>query len=67
MPQVKFHNMLQVARSVGKDYKPPTRQELGGDLLNTNYDTSLKGICESLLKDAKTYSLAVRVANDVYK
>ena len=56
-----------MARSVGKDYnKPPTRQELGGELLNANYDTSLKGICEALLKDAKIYGLAVRVANDVY-
>ena len=62
----KFANMLQAARSVGEDYKPPTRQEIGGDLLNANYDTSLKGICNALMRDAENYGLTVRGVDDVY-
>ena len=32
----KFKRVLEMSATVWNDYKPPTRQEIGGDLLNAN-------------------------------
>lgn len=54
----KFRKVLQLAKLVGSNYKPPNRQAIAGPLLDLNYDAYLKKIQEELQKEINEFGVA---------
>jgi hypothetical protein len=50
-----FKKVLYYARLVGKDYKPPNRNEVGGALLTINHRATSEANEAALKKDGKTF------------
>ena len=57
----KLKHVLNMAKVVGNDYKPPTRDLVGGDLLDANYEHTFKKSMVSLKANAPTFGLTVSV------
>jgi hypothetical protein len=55
----KFHNVLHLARTVPKTYKPPNRKQIAGHLLDSNFDDKMKSNYDILTKDADVYGLCL--------
>lgn len=53
-----FSHLLKCARAVGKDFKPPGRMKIGGELLDLNYKLTIDHIKTELLKEAPTFGIA---------
>ncbi|EJK54791.1 hypothetical protein THAOC_25552 [Thalassiosira oceanica] len=54
-----FKQVLKVARSAPKNYEPPNRNAVGGNMLDIIYDKQMNRDFEELLKEAETYGLAI--------
>ena len=54
----KFKKVLQLAKCVGTDYKPPSRIAVAGSLLDVNYDAYIKKNNEEVMKEANVYGLS---------
>ena len=54
----KFRKVLQLAKVVGSNYKPPNRQAIAGPLLDLNYDAYMKKIQEELQKEINEFGVA---------
>ena len=57
----KMKHVLNMAKLVGNDYKPPTRALVGGDLLDANFEHTFKKSMVSLKESASTFRLTVSV------
>ena len=55
----KLLQMLQVARSLGPNYKPPTRELISGKYLDAIHETSRQQQMTSLLSEARIFGLTV--------
>ena len=55
----KFKTMIDVARRVPPNYKPPTVARVGGELLNKLYDVNWNNETDRLLKDARTFGISM--------
>lgn len=53
----KFRLVLQIAKTVSSGYIPPQRKDIGGKLLDLNYDTYMKRNMEKLLQDIDTFGV----------
>jgi hypothetical protein len=54
----RFARVIKKARTVGSDFKIPSRSKIGGELLDLNFETVYKANKEALLKDASVFGLA---------
>ena len=54
----RFARLVRVCRLVGNDFVIPNRKKIGGELLDLNYETTLKSNKEKLLKEARVFCLA---------
>ena len=54
----RFRSILKAARLVGDDFNPPSRNSVGGDLLNKNYKTYKEQNKTLLLKEARVFGIA---------
>ena len=55
----KMLQMLQVARSLGPNYKPPDRRLIGGKYLDAIHETSRQQQMTSLLSEARIFGVTV--------
>jgi hypothetical protein len=55
----KFRRVIKLARNVGSNYMTPTRQRIGSDLLELNYNMYIRSTKEVLLHQAETYGLTL--------
>ncbi len=55
----KMLQMLQVARSLGPNYKPPDRRLIGGKYLDAIHETSWQQQMTSLLLEARIFGVTV--------
>ena len=53
----KFQRVLALAKSVSKNYVPPGRNKVAGELLDLNYQLYKKKMGEMLLKEANVYGV----------
>ena len=53
----KFRKVIKLAKHVSSNYVPPSRKEVGGKLLKSNYDQLRKKEDTLLLKDANLFGL----------
>ncbi len=56
---MKMAKVLEIARTLPANYKPPGRHKISGMLLNTLYDENWKSNMSSLLKESRDFGLAV--------
>lgn len=56
--EVKFRQVLHLARCSGANYQPPSRNSIAGELLDLNYDQYLKKNLNRLLKDIDVFGLS---------
>lgn len=54
----RFARLIKLARTVGDDFKLPSRKKIVGELLDLNYDVVYKQNKEDLCKEAQTFGLA---------
>ena len=55
----KFRRVIKLAGNVGHRHMTPTRQQIGSDLLQLNYDMCIFKTKQSLLEQAKTHGLTL--------
>ena len=55
----KFRKILALARAVGSDYKPPSRNQVAGELLDLNYESYINSNISKLMKDADVYGVCL--------
>ena len=51
--------MLRCVQNCGSDYKPPTRYEIGGILLDASYETYYNDEVSKMMKDVKIYGASI--------
>ena len=56
---VKFKQMLDIARKMSPTYIPPKRKEIAGELLNTIYDNYVEKNISLLEIDVAKYGLSI--------
>jgi hypothetical protein len=54
----KFRKVISLARAVGVNYLPPSRQRISSDLLEINYDTYQVRTKDALMKDINIFGLS---------
>ncbi len=54
-----FKKVLVKARATNHKYVPPTRYQVAGHLLDTNFAAYQKDSLETLLADAETYGVSI--------
>ena len=54
-----FLCMLRCVQNCGSDYKPPTRYEVGGILLDASYETYCNDEVSKMMKDVKIYGASI--------
>ncbi len=57
--ELLFQRVITLAKSVPTSYKTPTRQAVGGSLLQLNYNTRLEKSYASLQTNAEVYGLCL--------
>ena len=55
----KFRRVIKMARNVGSNYVTPTRQRIGSELLELNYNMYISRTKEVLLNQAEVYGLTL--------
>jgi hypothetical protein len=54
----RFARLIKLARTVGNDFKVPSRKKISGELLNLNYDMVYNENKELLCREASTFGLS---------
>ena len=55
----KFKHMIDVARKLPPNYKPPSAYKVGGELLTKLYDVNWERETNMLLKDSRTFGISI--------
>ena len=55
----KLAKIIEIGRTLGPNYKPPFRQDIGGKYLDAIYETNWKEQMRTLLLEARVFGLTV--------
>ncbi len=56
---VKFRRVLTLAKNSSHEYKPPSRNQVAGELLDLNYEAYIKRNFIELMKDAEYFGISL--------